>query len=378
MNTASFLAIPAGIAPAQEALVFADERFTYAALLGRVRRCAGALAGLGVGRGTPVAALHTNSHRYIETYFATAMLGGVFVPLNYRAKLPELEYMLATAGARVLLVGERYAEHAAALRLRVPGLDQPGTPGDPVGEISSRSGKIARRAVDRWHAPAHRTDVDAQLTAMVNQVEQIPPGHLAKRRFPNQLALSQQPARPSIPATVIRLRKLLRDSLRRSVVCRNYPFERSRRRVQLPVSFPRTEKLRQQRRHIGDRPSQLASRTRPLVRPKVQLIFGQCLQHPSKSGRFILPETQEKFAIVHCSPPYFIEPKMYERASAQVPRSQKTLPLLLVISVVPADSHEPHRVDETRNAPQEAPLPAMDSPLYYALFVKLNRTAPTQ
>jgi acyl-CoA synthetase (AMP-forming)/AMP-acid ligase II len=124
MNTASFLAIPAGIAPEQEALVFAGERLTYAALLGRVRRCAGALAGLGVGRGTPVAALHTNSHRYVEAYFATAMRGGVFVPLNYRAKLPELEYMLATAGARVLLVGERYAEHAAALRARVPGLER--------------------------------------------------------------------------------------------------------------------------------------------------------------------------------------------------------------------------------------------------------------
>src|SRR5690606_25260153 len=75
------------------------------------------------------------------------------------------------------------------------------------------------------------------------------------------------------------------------------------RRVQLPVSFPRTEKLRQQRRHIGDRPGQLASRTRPLVRPKVQVVFGQRLQHPSKSGRFILPETDEKFAVVHSFPP---------------------------------------------------------------------------
>ena len=76
MNTVSFLTIPAGIVPEQEALVFDGLRVTYADLEARVRRLAGALAGLGVGRGTRVAALHTNSHRYVEAYYATAMVAG--------------------------------------------------------------------------------------------------------------------------------------------------------------------------------------------------------------------------------------------------------------------------------------------------------------
>jgi acyl-CoA synthetase (AMP-forming)/AMP-acid ligase II len=116
MNTLAFLSIPAGIVPDREALVFEGGRWTYAETHRRVRRLAGALARLGVGRGTRVAALHVNSHRYVEAYYATAALGGVFVPLNYRARRPELEHMLRAAQAAVLLVGARYFETVRALR----------------------------------------------------------------------------------------------------------------------------------------------------------------------------------------------------------------------------------------------------------------------
>ena len=122
MNTVSFLTIPAGIVPDQEAVVSEGTRLTYAGMLGRVRRLAAALARLGVERGTPVAALHVNSHRYVEAYYATALLGGVFIPVNYRAKPPELEHMLRTGRARVLLVGERYLEAVEALRPTLPAL----------------------------------------------------------------------------------------------------------------------------------------------------------------------------------------------------------------------------------------------------------------
>src|SRR5437773_1650378 len=115
MNTISFLSIPAGIVPEQEAVVCEGTRFSYAETLSRTRRLSGALAHLGVGCGTRVAALGVNSHRSVEAYYATALLGGVFIPLNYRAKLPELEHMLKEGRARVLLVGERYLETVRSL-----------------------------------------------------------------------------------------------------------------------------------------------------------------------------------------------------------------------------------------------------------------------
>src|SRR5262249_27768960 len=123
MNTVSFLSIPAGIVPEQEALTCDEARYTYAETMARVRRLAGALRRVGVSRGVRVAALDVNSHRFVETYYATAMLGGVFIPVNYRAKLPELEHMLRTGGARVVLVGERYVPAVATLRPSLPDLE---------------------------------------------------------------------------------------------------------------------------------------------------------------------------------------------------------------------------------------------------------------
>src|SRR4030095_10908410 len=122
MNTVSFLTIPAGIVPEQEALVFGSQRFSYADLEARVRHLAGAFAGIGVQRGTRVAALHTNSHRYVEAYYATALLGGVFIPVNYRAKPPELAHMLRAGEASALLIGARYLPAVEALRADLPAL----------------------------------------------------------------------------------------------------------------------------------------------------------------------------------------------------------------------------------------------------------------
>src|SRR5207302_1440880 len=87
--------------------VVPGRRLGYGDLLGRIRRLAGSLKKLGVSRGDAVAALDTNSDAYVATYYAAATLGAVFVPLNYRAKPPELEYMISTAKVRSLFVGGR-------------------------------------------------------------------------------------------------------------------------------------------------------------------------------------------------------------------------------------------------------------------------------
>src|ERR1700675_2946910 len=100
----------------QEILVFDEHRLTYGQLWQNIQRLGNALRELGVGRGDCVAVLQVNSHRYVEAYYATAAIGAVFLPLNYRAKLPELEYMLTTASVKVLLVGDRYVEAVTQLR----------------------------------------------------------------------------------------------------------------------------------------------------------------------------------------------------------------------------------------------------------------------
>jgi acyl-CoA synthetase (AMP-forming)/AMP-acid ligase II len=109
--------------PDQEQLVFESVRLSYGELWERVQRTANALRGLGLGRGDRLAVLQTNSHQVVEAYFAAAALGAVFIPLNYRAKPPELEHMIGGAGTKVALVGERYAPMLEELRPRLPSLE---------------------------------------------------------------------------------------------------------------------------------------------------------------------------------------------------------------------------------------------------------------
>lgn len=120
MNAANFLSIPAALFPEQEMVVCGAVRLTYGELLDRTRRLASALRGLGLGAGDRIAVLQTNCHRYVETFYATATVGGVFVPLNYRAKLPELEHMVTAAQVKALLIGERYLEAVRQLRSALP------------------------------------------------------------------------------------------------------------------------------------------------------------------------------------------------------------------------------------------------------------------
>jgi acyl-CoA synthetase (AMP-forming)/AMP-acid ligase II len=122
MNTVGFLTIPADIVPEQVAVVSDGRHFTYAETADRVRRLAGALQRAGVGRGSRVAVLHTNTHRYVEAYFATAQLGGVFIPINYRAKPVELQHMLGFGEVEVLFVGERYLPLVEGMRAALPRL----------------------------------------------------------------------------------------------------------------------------------------------------------------------------------------------------------------------------------------------------------------
>ena len=119
MNTANFVGLPAQMFPDQEILVFGERRLTYGELWEQVRRLGNALRALGVRRGDRVGVLQTNSEQYVTAYYATAAIGAVFVPLNYRAKPPELEYMIETAGIAVLLVGGRYLALIDELRPRL-------------------------------------------------------------------------------------------------------------------------------------------------------------------------------------------------------------------------------------------------------------------
>ena len=84
-----------------------DERhLTYREFGTRVRKAAGALRALGVGKGDRVAVLMLNCHHYLELYAACFELGALIVPLNIRLAAAEIVYTVNDAEAAVLVVDE--------------------------------------------------------------------------------------------------------------------------------------------------------------------------------------------------------------------------------------------------------------------------------
>jgi len=110
MNTTDFLSIANAICPDRDCMVFEGKRWTYGQTNERVNRLANALVKLGVRKGDRIGILQVNCHQYIESYYAAAKLGAIFVPLNFRAKADEIAYMITNAEARVLFVGSRYLD----------------------------------------------------------------------------------------------------------------------------------------------------------------------------------------------------------------------------------------------------------------------------
>jgi fatty-acyl-CoA synthase len=96
-RTAVVDAVPGGLRP------------TYRELAGRVAALATALRGLCVGRGDRVLVIEVNSLPFLELYYATAALGAVAVPVNYRLSAPEVAFIARDSGARVVALRGRFA-----------------------------------------------------------------------------------------------------------------------------------------------------------------------------------------------------------------------------------------------------------------------------
>ncbi len=117
MKTSDLIAIPSAIVPDRVAISFEGKDYTYEQFAERVNRVSSALAKLGIGKGDRVALLQVNTSQFPEVYFATSKLGAMFVPLNYRARADELEFMLNSAEASTILVGAREPGHLAYLTM---------------------------------------------------------------------------------------------------------------------------------------------------------------------------------------------------------------------------------------------------------------------
>jgi acyl-CoA synthetase (AMP-forming)/AMP-acid ligase II len=179
VNTVNFVTIPASIVPDQEIVVFGDRRLTYAKLNEMVARYAAVFKHLGLNPKDVVATLDTNSERYIASYYAAAKAGLTFLPLNYRAKDPELEYMINTAKAKVLLVGDRYLDLIGRIRERL-NVNEVVALGDGDGNMFQLS-ELARRT-DPLEEEAEVGDEDVSILMYTSGTTSLPKGVMLRFR----------------------------------------------------------------------------------------------------------------------------------------------------------------------------------------------------
>ena len=90
--------------PDREAMVFGDERVTFADFRHRTLLLARGLAALGIGAGDKVAVWLPNRPAWFVAQYACARLGAVVVALNPRYKAHELAYILGQSDAVALVL----------------------------------------------------------------------------------------------------------------------------------------------------------------------------------------------------------------------------------------------------------------------------------
>ena len=113
----------AAFAPDKPAIHFEGESLSYAAFAARIERTAGALkAEFGVGRGDRVAILSLNRPDYLVLLYACARLGAMLVPLNWRLAVAEQLFILADAGAKMLVLEQAFAGVVPELERSLPGV----------------------------------------------------------------------------------------------------------------------------------------------------------------------------------------------------------------------------------------------------------------
>lgn len=116
-----YLYFYAATTPNNEALIDGDQRLTYAQLSYRVNQYAKALLAHGIEKGDRVAVLCTSRIEFWVVFLATNQVGGLWLGLNPKYRLPEIRYVIEDAKPKVIFAmakfeGAHYGDNIAALQ----------------------------------------------------------------------------------------------------------------------------------------------------------------------------------------------------------------------------------------------------------------------
>jgi acyl-CoA synthetase (AMP-forming)/AMP-acid ligase II len=138
--------------PDAEAMSYGGRTWTWAQWDDRVRRAAGGLQALGIGRGDVVAFLDKNHPACVEISLAAGSLGAANAIVNWRSAGDEVDFAVNDSGARVLVVGSEMMTTVDKIRDRLTTVEHvlevtpDGDPGDEYEAWLAASAPVHRQA----------------------------------------------------------------------------------------------------------------------------------------------------------------------------------------------------------------------------------------
>jgi acyl-CoA synthetase (AMP-forming)/AMP-acid ligase II len=106
--------------PQKTAVILGERRLTFDELNRRANRVANALTETGLSKGDRVAALLDNCLEYPEIIYGCSKAGIVLIPLNFRLVAREAQALLEHSEAKLLFLGDRFAEMISEVRADLP------------------------------------------------------------------------------------------------------------------------------------------------------------------------------------------------------------------------------------------------------------------
>ncbi|MGF1608414.1 MAG: long-chain-fatty-acid--CoA ligase [Kiloniellales bacterium] len=136
-----FLEMAAANFPDRTAVVYGDQRFSYAELYSRCRRLASALRRRGIGKGDVVALVAPNTPAALEAHYGVPMAGAVLNPINIRLDAEAMAFILRHGEAKALITDKEFSGPVKAAlgqlaqELLVIDVDDPVAQGELLGAL---------------------------------------------------------------------------------------------------------------------------------------------------------------------------------------------------------------------------------------------------
>jgi long-chain acyl-CoA synthetase len=117
-------------------VLFKEDEVSFSELAERMRRVAGGLAKLGLGKGDKIALLLPNCLEFLYSFFGAMTLGAVVVPVNPLLKEAEVSYIINNSDATAIVTCDRFLQRVLAARPECPQLKTVISDGDAEGVVS--------------------------------------------------------------------------------------------------------------------------------------------------------------------------------------------------------------------------------------------------